>query len=74
MTVSDFQPVIITAVVSVAVLAWVILCAFIIGLVCEYKKLDAAELAELDAAAGAAEEGPSSIDCPVHGAGCEVWL
>lgn len=71
---SAFQPVIITAVVSVAVLSWLIVCAFIIGLVCEYKKLDAAELDELNAAAGTAENRPSSADCPMHGANCEAWL
>ena len=69
---TTFQPVIITAVVSVAVIAWVILCAFIIGLVCEHMKRDDAELIEFDATL--TENTPSSADCPMHGANCEAWL
>ena len=62
---SNFQPVIITAVIAVAALAWVLVCAFIIGLAVNHRTPQHT---------APPTETPSSVDCPVHGPDCEAWL
>lgn len=64
---STAQPMLIVAVVSVSVLAWVLLCAFIIGLVIELRRQKRDDAPPFD-------DTPSSTDCPMHGADCEAWL
>ena len=60
---SNYQPMVIVAVVSLGIVAWTLLCAFIIGLVIELRRQKTADT-----------ETPSSVNCPVHGPACEGWL
>ena len=84
---SDYRAMIITAVVCLGIVAWTIVWAFIIGFVADahrprYRRPPVSSIPAYTPyltetvfpRAIARGETPSSVDCPVHGAGCEGWL
>ena len=66
----DYRPMIITAVVAVAVLSWSLTCAFVLGLALRYR----ADAIADDTTNETADDTLSSVDCPLHGPDCEGWL
>lgn len=68
---NDYRAMIITAVICLGVVAWTIVWAFIIGFIADAHRPRYRRHRYYRPARG---ETPSSVDCPVHGAGCEGWL
>lgn len=64
---SDYRAMVITAVVCLGVVALTVVWAFIIGFIADANR----PRYRRPSYRHARGETPSSVDCPVHGAGCE---